>query len=175
MLVDDTENDDVPVPDPEPDSNDMSPREALAQMQELFSTLVPPDKIMIEDALGNQYHVKSRMPARSQIILMRHIGALMDINVPASIVGTGAGDLAGMLIGLAQNEQVLDGLCEAFSYAHPGAVAEAAAKAKAIAVESTHPADLFSIEDIVAGLVPFLIRFAARAANLMSQMTSPNS
>jgi len=160
-----------------------SAKDALTELQSLFATLVPPDKIEIEDALGNKYNVRARLPARSQIVILGHIESLMEVVVPQSVSESDAitRDLATMLIGLAKDEKVLDGLCEAFGYAHPNTVkaahkaAAADAKGGGYGIDSDHPADLFGVEDIVAGLVPFLIRFASRAANLVSQVTGPKA
>ena len=96
--------------------------EAVGQLKALFASLVPPEKIEIEDALGNKHLVRARLPARSQIIIIQHIELLMEIDIPKGMANAGAADLASMLVGFAKDERVLDGLCDAFAYAHPQAL-----------------------------------------------------
>ena len=74
---------------------------------------------------------------------------------------------------MAADPVILDGVCAAFSAAHPQLVAQASkAMAAECELDTTDPAELFPLEELVAGLVPFFIRFATRAANLVEAVTA---
>lgn len=150
-----------------------SVQEAVGQLRDLFATLVPPDRLELQDALGNRYTTRAVLPARSQIKVMQTLSDLWDLEVNAP--GTDVSSVIGLLVKLAGNPVVLDGMCEAFQTAHPKVVESAQTAAKSEGLEWTHPGDLFPVEELVAGLVPFFIRFAHRAANLMEQVTTPKS
>ena len=151
--------------------------EAMAPLRALFSTLVPPDRITLTDALGNVHSVRAVLPARAQIMIMQRLQRLWEVDVPGLTgMAGGAAGIVGALVTLAADETILAGLCEAFNAAHPRVVqaAHAAAVAEDVQIPTPHDAaDLFPVEELVAGLVPFFIRFAARAANLMDQVTAP--
>ena len=158
------------VQSPEKAADDV--REAARGLRELFSTLVPPDEIEIQDAFGGRYCVRAVLPARRQIVVMRQIESLLsaESGVKAlTATGSGIEGIAAALISLATNEVVLDGICRAFGAAHPDVVKQAQARAMAVEVpkkDATHPADLFAIEELVGGLLPFFLRLAAKIVDL---------
>ena len=157
------------VPETPTPKVEIDPAKAMQDLRALFDTLEPPDRITINDILGNSYSVRGVLPARAQIIVVQHLQRLWDNEVSTAALTSGdAATIAGVVMQLAINEGVLDGLSEAFAVAHPGAVEGARQAAKADGLDSTHPADLFAIEEMVAGLVPFFVRFVARAAGLVS-------
>lgn len=156
---------------------DLSPTEAVANLRNLLATLVPPETLEIQDAFGNKHLTRSTLPARSQIKVMQQLEKLWQL----SLNGDNVSDLSGvsgvtqMLIGLAANEDVLDSLSNAFACAHPAAIKTAKLSALESGLsesECSHAADLFPVEEIIAGLLPFFIRLANRAIELMGKMTS---
>lgn len=167
---------DVPVVDttPDPPAPPVAapdPVAAVATLKDLFATLVPPDKIEISDALGNRYQARAALPARAQIMVIQHLERLAGIGVsPLESLGGGLPAIANLVVTLARDPDVLNGIADAFGAAHPKVVAGAVAASKAEGDGYTHPADLFAVEELVAGLVPFFIRFAAKAADLISQV-----
>jgi hypothetical protein len=159
-----------------PPSNDttMDAREALDSLRDLFATLVPPERLTLTDAYGNAYTARAVLPARAQIKVMQQLHALWERDVPA-ITGQDAAGVAGLLVALAADAEVLDGLADAFEAAHPSVCAQARKAAEAEGArpaDVAHAADLFPVEELVAGLIPFFVRFASRAASLMGEMTA---
>jgi hypothetical protein len=149
-------------------------REAAKGLHDLFATLVPPEEIEICDVFGGEYRVRAVLPARRQIVVMRQIEALLavDANVGA-LAGSGVEGIAGALVALASNEVVLDGISSAFAAAHPAVVASARARAIEAGLDRSdaeHPADLFAIEELVGGLVPFFVRLVAKMIDLFGAM-----
>ena len=145
-------------------------REAAKGLRDLFATLVPPDTVEIDDVFGGHYSVRAVLPARRQIVVMRKIEALLEVDASvSSLTGSGVEGIASALVSLASNETVLDGICAAFEAAHPSVVASARARALEAEVdpsEGTHPADLFAIEELVGGLLPFFVRLVAKMIDL---------
>ena len=177
--MDDDVAETTPTPIPTQDlAND--PAVAIAALQEVFSTLVPPDRIHLQDAFGNEYSVRAVLPARAQITIMQHLQRLWETEVDgvAGLTSGGAAGVAGAVVALAADPVILNGLCDAFKAAHPSIVRKAKAKAAEEYAgdddvpDLDDPANLFPVEELVAGLVPFFIRFAARAADLMRSMTA---
>ena len=159
----------------------VSPTEAINQLKDLFSTLVPPETLEIQDAFGNTHLTRASIPARAQIKVMQQLDAIWSADTSEIEISSGAGGIAGisrLVIQLCSNEVLFESICGAFAYAHPKAVRDAAVSALESGVpeaDTKHPADLFPVEEIVAGLVPFFMRLASRAANLMTQVTSQSS
>jgi hypothetical protein len=167
-------------PAPQPTAPQPNPKQAMAMLQSLFATLVPPKTIELTDALGNTYTARAVLPARAQIKIMQQLQRLWSADVSAltTMSDGGVAGVAEALVNLAADPDILDGLCDAFKAAHPAIVRAARAKAT---VESKQdhsddlldlddPANLFPVEELVAGLVPFFIRFAARAGDLIRQV-----
>jgi hypothetical protein len=169
--VDNSENGAASPPTtPTPD-----PGQAVAALHALFSTLVPPDRITLTDVLGNEYAARAVLPARAQITIMQHLQRLWEAEVPGAqgIAEGGAAGVAGALVALAADPIILQGLCDAFQAAHPHIVEQAMQAAVSEGMQAGDSADVFPVEELVAGLVPFFIRFAARAADLAGQMMAP--
>lgn len=148
-------------------------REAAEGLRRLFATLVPPDEVEIEDAFGGRYTVRAVLPARRQIVVMRKIEGLLSIDAEIGALATsGAGieGIASAIVSLASNEAVLDGVAAAFEAAHPTVVATARERAREAGLseeEVAHPGDLFSIEELVGGLLPFFLRLAAKIVGIL--------
>jgi len=155
-----------------------SAEEAMANLRGFFDTIVPRDTVEFIDAYGGEHVSNALLPARRQVKVMRELEALLDANVDLSILGK-LGDEGGvdaavrMLVEAAGNEQILSGLGKAFAAAHPGPVA--VARRTAEAAESELPADmdaadLFPIEELMAGLLPFSVRLATRLLDAVGRV-----
>lgn len=154
-----------------------SPAEAIAQLRDLLATLVPPETLELRDAFGNTHLTRSALPARSQIKVMQQLEKLWQLEMDGVSVGdlTGVAGITQLFMGLASNEDVLDSLSKAFDCAHPAAIKTAKISALEQGVpesECSQAADLFPVEEIIAGLLPFFMRLANRAMELMDKMTS---
>jgi hypothetical protein len=164
----------------EPESTEAPPAEAdlnrakgaLQAIRELLETLEPSATIRIEDAYGGVYTLRSAVPARAQIRAMRALESVSSLAGGEDLQAFAAASRGGvqaaltMLIRAAANEQVLDGLCAAFGHAYPDAVRAASV---ASGVKATEVADLFPVEEVVAGLVPFCIRLVRRLLGLVTK------
>jgi len=151
--------------------------EAVSQLRELLATLVPPETLELKDAFGNTHLTRSALPARSQIKVMQQLEKLWQLETDGVSIGdvSGVAGVTQLLLGLAANEDVLNSLSQAFGCAHPSAIKTAKLSAIEEGVpesECSHAADLFPVEEIIAGLLPFFIRLANRAMELMDKMTS---
>jgi len=154
------------------DPPDVDIQGAMEQLRSLFATLVPPDRVELQDALGNRYDATAVLPARAQIKVMQQLHALWERDLPVNL-SADAASVAGLIVALAADEAILNGLSDAFVAAHPKVVKGATEASAAAGDGYKHPADLFPIEELVAGLVPFFVRFAARAGDLIAATTSP--
>lgn len=155
----------------------MSPAEAVDQLRNLFSTLVPPEQLEIEDALGNTYLTRSSIPARAQIKVMQQLDKIWATDMAGINTGDemGVAGISRLVVSLCTNEVIFESICSAFGCAHPRVVD--AAKRNAIEAglpkkECSHPADLFPVEEIVAGLIPFFIRLAQRAVSIVQKVSN---
>jgi hypothetical protein len=159
------------------EESNASAMEALSQLKDLFATLVPPETLELQDAFGNTHLTRSTLPARAQIKVMQQLEKLWKLELDGAIGGdlTGVAGVSNLLMSLASNEDVLDSLSKAFACAHPAAMKTAKMSAldlNMLESECSHAADLFPVEEIIAGLLPFFMRLANRAMELMDKMTS---
>ncbi len=174
--MDTTEEDGI-EPAADPNQTVVEPGEAMGKVRAMLLRLVPPDSVMIEDVYGNQYNVRPTLPARRQIKVMRHIEKLLNLGADTPELQDfkvdGVKEIGAVIIKLASNEAVLETLCDAFADAHPKVVEGAIAAAKDAGDKEKHVADLFAVEEIVGGLVPFCIRLATKLLDLI-QAVVPN-
>lgn len=169
---------DTAAPNTEPDVSEAArkARAAMDSLRDLLVTLDPPSDVMLKDAFGGEHKVRSVVPARAQVRAMGELEKLASMpggqglqEFAQAARGSGMQAAIQMLVRAATNEAVLDGLCAAFTHAHPQAVAAAQKQAAAAGVTATHVADLFPVEEVVAGLVPFLIRLVSRLVGLVTK------
>jgi len=146
------------------------------QFRAILDVLVPPDDIEVRDAFGNTYNLPAAVPARAQIEILRRVETIREAGILDNLNVDLAGGMAGMagtLVALGSSEEVMSAIAEAFALAHPTAVAGAKAHAKKHKIKVKDAADLFPVEELVAGLIPLfarLVQRAAQAANLMTTM-----
>ena len=161
------------------------PRAAMDAIRDLFATLDPPAEMEITNVYGTTLKVRNSVSARCQIRAMRELEKLVSLTSSpemqdlASSAGSGIGGVVGFLVRAAMNEAVLDALCGAFAEAHPSVVEvarkDAAANGEANAAK-LHVADLFPVEEVVGGLLPFLLRLIRKGVTVLSSLTqSPPS
>ena len=161
----------TPEQAPEPGAVVEEATQAAQDLRDLFATLVPPDTIELTDALGNRYTVRSALPARAQIRVMQQMDELLSAEVDTSSIslvaqGGGLNAMANALVSLSKQPKILDGLAATFTAAHPAIVKQAGQAATEAGVEAADAADLFPAEELVAGLVPFIVRSAGRLVEL---------
>lgn len=185
------------MPTPEPNADSPQPvtppaesaEESRANLADFLDKLVTPARVRVEDALGNVYDLPGALPARRQIVVLRKLEALKDlagdrpevqnaIALLRTVKATGGdgmqimGAVGGALYQLAGDDAVLDILSQAFADAHPQAVAKAADASHAAGEGATTPADLFPVEELIAGLLPFFFRLLKRAGGALAATTA---
>src|SRR5438874_1244504 len=104
--------------------------------------LVPADEVVIRDFEGQEYRLRTVLPARRQVQVFRALAQLIDAG-GQSLAG---GDLSGggilkLLVQLITDDAVVEQLGRAFHVAYPKALAE------------QDPLDVLPIEEIVASLM----------------------
>lgn len=156
-----------------------TPLEAVEQLRSMFATLVPPQRVRVVDGFGGEHTLRGVLVAKAQVLVMQQLEALTDTRVPDVLsrdaLAGGIGSIVSLLLKLAADPLVLQGLSNAFAVAHPGAVRVALENARRDGValsDSAGPSDLFPVEEIVAGLVPFGIRLAKRALDTLEAVTA---
>lgn len=147
-----------------------SPGEAFDALRSLFANLVPPTELVLTDCWGKEYKARAVLPARAQILVMQELHKLWEKQVSLPTNEAAMAAMAGRIVLMASDPEILDGISAAFTAAHPKVVAEAMADD----IEGVGDiADVFPVEELVAGLIPFFVRFVARAADLYTQVTTP--
>lgn len=148
----------------------------------LVDILVPPSSVEITDAFGNQHKVSTAIAARSQIILFRIVEDLQKCEAVSKVMADGSisnsGGVAGALMYLGGDDEVMGYLAEAFEVAHPKAYNEARKSAEDQGIEVNDAADCFSVEELVSAIVPLFLRLlkrTAQAANVMQVAQVPNN
>lgn len=159
-------------------NDDVTPEEAMSQVKALLEVLEPHESIEVADAFGGVHTLGALLPARRQVRVMRELEALANRSFDRDDMpdfGAGAEGMIGAIVILAADEDILDSLSRAFALAHPEVMtraAEAAAAAGVPAERCEHAADLFPVEEIVSGLVPFFLRLAKRLLSAMGPMAA---
>jgi hypothetical protein len=167
---------------PEVDAGQQA-KAAADAIRDLFATLDPPAEIEVQNVYGRTSKVRNAVPARNQMRAMRELEKLAalatspDMRELAQSAGSGVGGVVGFLVRAAMREDVLDMLCTAFAEAHPAIVDQARADAKEHGVSGADKltvADLFPVEEVVSGLVPFLLRLIRKGMTAISSLSKPN-
>jgi hypothetical protein len=143
------------------------------QFRALLAVLDPPDEVVVTDAAGCSHRLRSAVSARAQIRIFREFERVKDLPVAEGLSGldlAGGAGLAGALVALASDPDVLGSLARCFEIAHPEAVAAARVATTTAGLpvdEIVDAADLFPIEELVAGLLPLFGRLVQRSAGAM--------
>lgn len=142
-------------------------RDGLAQLRTIIDTMVPPRSVTVVDVLGNEHRLPGAVSARVQVEILRIVESLASLPAGALLSGTeqNARGALSLLLTLAHEPRVLDALSEAFGIAHPGAVERARAAVQAEGGTARDAADVFAVEEIVAGLVPLFVRLVKRGTS----------
>lgn len=161
-------------------------RSAVAAIAELLDQLVPPESVVIRDVYGGEHHLRARIPARAQVLVMRHMEAIATREVGSEIRdaarGKGGGAVAAAVFAMvraAGEEDVMRGIAQAFAVAHPTALAMAKRAAEmqepGLDVSRLDAADLFGVEEMATALIPFFLALLRRLAALAGEMLAPQT
>lgn len=145
---------------------------AVTAITDLLDQLVPPEDVEIVDVYGGRHRLRARLPARAQVLVLRHLEAVFSADVGEDLRQTlqtrGYGAALALVARAAANEDVLAGLARAFAAAHPSALAEA--RSRAVDQPVTDAADLFGVEEMAAALLPFFLAPLRRMAGVLREM-----
>lgn len=157
---------------------------------ELIATLIPPESVVVEDIAGTEHRLRARLPAAVETRILQSLEALrlpnMEDLLPALQEGGSVDKVSAVIHAvsrLAGDATVLDTLSRCFELAHPRAMREAEASVRADEYAAEYlPADgvirahhLFSVTDIVSGIVPFGLRASSRTGRMAADLLPPTS
>lgn len=149
--------------------------ESAGDLISLFlEKLVPPDEIIIHDLYGEQYELRTRISARSQIKLIREFEkgmkgvSLKEVIAPDEELTTSV--IIGAVMKVAVKDAVLNSVDKCFQIAHPHAMDSARANAKNDPHAPKKPTalDLFGLEDILGAILPLFLGLTKKGANLLA-------
>lgn len=166
--------------------------ELAQEWADLLNTLVPPRTVEVEDITGKVHKLRGSLPAAVEV---RVISLLKDVSLPdlgdipkrisdASKTKDTAESMSSIIDGIAAiagDESMLSLISECFTMAHPKAVRLAAEAVKAdedlaeyMPVDREPEAmDLFSVSQLVAGIVPFAMRAVSQIGNTVASLLPP--
>ena len=126
----------------------------ITDLRDILKQLTPPDEVVIHDFEDKEYKLPTAIPARRQMNLFREIMGLFQLPsftstpIPENLTGATAVQL---LLRAAFEEEVAELLGRAFKIAHPTLLGD------------DDPLDLFPMEEILAGIIPYIVRFIQRS------------
>ena len=129
--------------------------EFFDQLDQLLNKLVPPDSVTVTTCDGTDLVLPGAIPARQQVKVFRLMRDLMELDQVGAALG-GVGDIQSttgivdIIVGLATDEQVAEGLGAIFSNAYPDLL------------DGRDPLDVLPLEELVVSLIPFSERFVKR-------------
>lgn len=148
-------------------------RDALDTIRSLFDQLVPPENVVVVDVFGGEHRLRP-FSARAQIVVMRKLEALLKTDVGADSVASGnIRTIVAGIVNAVSNEAAIAAIAEAFTAAHPAAVKGAMKTAASHEAPANDAADLFGIEEMVAGLAPFFLGLLRRLVGLLGETLQP--
>jgi len=144
----------------------------------VLNKLVPPTEVRIDDMYGNEYELRTKISARSQIKLLRKFEEvtnelkLTDFMSMDDEINSGV--MIRAIMKMATKEEIMNGIEGCFTIAHPIALKKAveAAKGDEYAPKKPKALDLFSLEDILSAIFPLflgLIKKGAKTLTLLAQ------
>lgn len=152
----------------------LDPKAAMASIRSLLDTVEPRAEVQIQDALGNEYRVRTTLPARRQIRALRGLEEAMELawGMEVSTEDLGDGDKGGKMLRLVKaalsREDILEKVAEAFGEAYPDTVEKARTASREAGENATNPADLFPVEALADALFPLLVRLARKIMGTMA-------
>ncbi len=162
--------------------------------RDLFGVLVPSSTVSVTDAFGGEHVLRGMTSARNQALILREFEAISKIVDISNIDRSNLPNLASAILSIAQHDGVLDHLAAAFAHPHEGAIVRARRNAERVYIsdrtedepllESVRTAareyaaelgvaDLFPVEELAAGLVPFFVRLVDRLLGMVDPGGAP--
>ena len=133
--------------------------QAAETIKNLFTTLALTDRVTIVDVFGRSHDIATSVSARKQIKILNLLEEVKDIDLNLDV---NADNFVQMLLGLANNEPILNMLGKCFDVAYPSLVADVTFIAQEQGQDCADALDLFPIEEIVSAIAPLFIRLAKK-------------
>ena len=144
------------------------PEQDLSSLTSLLETLVPPKNISIEDIFGNVHEVSSVVSARNQILIMREFDKIKEMKDSVEINLSNIPAIIESFVSISTNEIIFEVLCNCFEIAHKKVVSKTRLQADK---DEQHVGDLFSIEEIVSGIIPLFIRLVRKTGQAIQALS----
>jgi hypothetical protein len=144
------------------------PEQDLSSLTKLLETLIPPKNISVENVFGDVYDVSSIVSARKQILIMREFDKIKNLEEPIPLDISNIPSIIDSFVSISTNEVIFEVLCQCFEIAHKKAVVESREQADK---DEQHVGDLFSIEEIVSGIIPLFIRLARKTGQVIKALS----
>jgi hypothetical protein len=183
------------APTPEPENEKFSIKAAADDLRELFETLQPPDRIRLKDGFGGAYIVPAMIVGSAQLRINRRLGELGTLVDVDAVRKGGPQAIADTILQLAASEEILDALSDAFEEAHPAVMQAAKRRAETFIAQQSEMVDegdgeyelvtvimaevperakdLFPAEELIAGILPFYLRFVVRLFGVLLAAMEP--
>ena len=125
----------------------VTPEQAEMDLRKLLEILVPQKTVTIVDVLGVEHQLPGVVNARKQIELMRMVDEIrqMPLAEGINIDTSNASGIVGVMMALAQDPKVVDGLAGMFALAHPVVYGRVKSELEEAGMEVNDAADCFSI------------------------------
>ena len=131
-------------------------KEAFLEIKDLISVLKPAKSINISDVYGNEYGLRLFISAENQIELVRIFESISEEAIKKDIDIKSVKRVVAAVLKLALDPDVAKSLGEAFALAHPKVFKAAVKASKDEGDNFKRMTQLFSLQDIVGGVMPFL-------------------
>lgn len=167
------------------------PMQVAREWAALLDTLVPPETVEVTDITGAKHRLRANLPAAVETKIMRRLEGvkLPDMSGLGSDLAKGSTDpqaaigaTVDALVKVLGDQAILEVVSDCFAMAHPRALATAEANVRADADASAYlpdgpvsASDLFSLADIVSGIIPFAMRAARRIGTTAASLLPPTT
>tara|TARA_R110000824_G_scaffold286394_2_gene474562 strand:+ start:445 stop:963 length:519 start_codon:yes stop_codon:yes gene_type:complete len=158
----------------ETDSEEEQIEDSVDLVKHFLDKIVPPTEVRIQDLYGEEYELKTRISARSQIKLVREFEmGMKDIkfeelfSMDAEI---NSATILRAMMKVAVKDQVLDSIDRCFKIAHPQALESAKKNARNDPHAPKKPTslDVFGLEDILSAILPLFLGLVKKGANVLT-------
>ena len=156
----------------------MEENDSLNIISDFLEKLVPPTEIKIVDLYDNEYELRTKISARSQIKLIRkfeEVTKQLSFTDFFSLEDTiDSRSIINAIIKAAGNEEIMEAIEVCFGIAHPRALQQAigCSASDEYAPKNPKALDLFGLEDILSAILPLflgLIKKGAKTLTLLAQ------
>ena len=143
-------------------------------IKDLLDNLVPPTEVKIVDLYGNEYELRTKIAARSQIKLIRKFEEVTKELSFAQFFDAdeeiNSRSMINAIVKMTIKEEIMDAIEVCFGIAHPRALQQAigCAASDEYAPKNPKALDLFGLEDILSAILPLFLGLIKKGANALT-------